>query len=118
VFRYPASKNDIVWGDFDRVLDRLRADLDSHGDDVPVIDAAAAAAVSSNRYPAEQTPELRARMLLITTVPALQAYSMLRYVDWRAVIAEYAARRSGVDAEDLGPVGCPNSIPVWRAAPD
>jgi hypothetical protein len=35
VFRYFASKNDIVWGDFDRVLDRLHADLDSHGDDVP-----------------------------------------------------------------------------------
>jgi TetR/AcrR family transcriptional regulator, regulator of mycofactocin system len=103
VFRYYASKNDIVWGDFDRVLDRLRADLDSQGDDVSVVDAVAAAAVSSNRYPVAQLPELRARMILITTVPALQAHSMLRYAAWRAVVAEYAARRCGVEADCLGP---------------
>jgi mycofactocin system transcriptional regulator len=103
VFRYFASKNDIVWGEFDRVLERIRLDLDRLGDDVPVVDAVAAAAVSSNRYPAEQLPELRVRMLLITTVPALQAHSMLRYSAWRAVIAEYAARRWGVDPDDLEP---------------
>ena len=100
VFRYYASKNDIVWGDFDQVLDRLRADLD---DDMPIVDAVAAAAASSNRYPTEQLPELRARMVLITTVPALQAHSMLRYSDWRGVIAEYAARRLEVQASDLFP---------------
>ena len=103
VFRYFASKNDIVWGDFDRVLERLRADLEDQGDDVAVIDAIAAAAVSSNRYPADQQPDLRARMTLITTVPALQAHSMLRYADWRAVIAEYAAHRRGETAADLIP---------------
>jgi mycofactocin system transcriptional regulator len=103
VFRYYASKNDMVWGDFDWVLDRLRVDLDSHSDDVSVIDAVAAAAVSSNRYPAAHLPELRARMTLITTVPALQAHSMLRYADWRAVVAQYAAQRRGVDLHDLEP---------------
>jgi mycofactocin system transcriptional regulator len=103
VFRYFASKNDIVWGDFDRVLDRLRVDLDSHGDEVPVVDAVAAAAVSSNRYPDEQLPALRERMILITTVSALQAHSMLRYADWRAVVAEYAAGRWGTSPGDLEP---------------
>ncbi len=103
VFRYYASKNDIVWGEFDRVLDRIRADLASQGDDLPVIEAVAAAAVSSNRYPAEQMPELRARLTLITSVPALQAHSMLRYSAWRAVVAEYAARRWGVAPEALAP---------------
>lgn len=103
VFRYYGSKNDIVWGEFDGVLDRMRADLDSCGDDVPVVDAVAAAAVSSNRYPAGQLPELRTRMLLITTVPALQAHSMLRYSAWRAVIAQYAASRWGVEPDDLEP---------------
>ena len=103
VFRYYASKNDMVWGDFDRVLDRLRADLDSLDNDMPIMDAVAAAAVSSNRYPSEQLPALRARMALITQVPALQAHSMLRYSDWRGVIAEYAARRLEVQASDLLP---------------
>jgi mycofactocin system transcriptional regulator len=103
VFRYYASKNDIVWGDFDRVLERIRAELDGHGDDVPVVEAVAAAAVASNRYPAEQLPELRLRLTLITTVPALQAHSMLRYSAWRAVVAEYAARRWGVEPDALEP---------------
>jgi mycofactocin system transcriptional regulator len=103
VFRYYASKNDIVWGEFDRVLDRMRADLTCQGDAVPVIEAVAAAAVSSNRYPVEQMPELRSRLTLITTVPTLQAHSMLRYSAWRAVVAEYAARRWGVEPDALEP---------------
>jgi mycofactocin system transcriptional regulator len=103
VFRYFASKNDIVWGDFDQVLGRLRADLERQGDGVAVIDAVAAAAVSSNRYPADQLPQLGTRMTLITTVPALQAHSMLRYDAWRAVIAEYAAHRRGCSSDDVWP---------------
>ena len=55
--RYFNSKNDIVWGDFDRVLDRLRDELDAQGEEVAMIDALATAAVASNRYPAEQLPE-------------------------------------------------------------
>src|ERR1700677_2648042 len=54
VFRYFASKNDRVWGEFDLVLDRLRADLDALGDEPPLIDAIAAAVVTSNSYPPEQ----------------------------------------------------------------
>ena len=103
VFRYFASKNDIVWGDFDLVLDRLAADLGAQDESLPVIEAIARAAVSSNRYPPEALPELRLRMTLITTVPALQAHSMLRYADWRAVIATYVARRRGEAEHDLVP---------------
>ena len=91
----------MVWGDFDIVLRRLENDLEAQGDGVPLIDAVAAAAVSSNRYPPEQLPELRTRMTLITTVPALQAHSMLRYADWRSVIARYASRRLQEQPEDL-----------------
>ncbi|HTU31922.1 MAG TPA: mycofactocin system transcriptional regulator [Solirubrobacteraceae bacterium] len=103
VFRYFPSKNDIVWGEFDRVLDRLRDELDGHGEDVDVMDALAAAAVASNSYPTEQLPELRTRMTLITTVPALQAHSALRYADWRRVVADYVARRRGERPGDLVP---------------
>lgn len=71
MFRYFPSKNDIVWGDFDRVLHRLRDELDGQGERIAMIDALAAAAVASNRYPPEQLPQLRTRMTLITTVPAL-----------------------------------------------
>lgn len=103
VFRYFASKNDIVWGDFNLVLARLRRDLDAQDATLPVVQAVARAAVSSNRYAPDELPELRLRMTLITGVPALQAHAMLRYADWRAVVAAYVARRRGESAHDLIP---------------
>jgi mycofactocin system transcriptional regulator len=103
VFRYFPSKNDMVWGDFDSVLDRLRTDLAAIEPCVPIMEAIARAAVSSNRYEPDQLPELRIRMTLITTVPALQAHSMLRYADWRTVVADYVAARAGRTTGDLVP---------------
>ena len=103
VFRYFRSKNDIVWGDFDRVLQRLRDELAGQREGLEMIDALAAAAVASNRYPPEQLPELRTRLTLITSVPALQAHSALRYADWRRVVAEFVAQRRGERPEDLVP---------------
>lgn len=103
IFRYFSSKNDIVWGDFDTVIERLRAHLDEAGPEVPLMDALRRAAVLSNRYPADQLPALRARMTMITTVPALQAHSMLRYAAWRRVISEWVAGRRGEAADDLLP---------------
>lgn len=103
IFRYFPSKNDIVWGNFDWVIERLGAHLDEADESVPLMDALRRAAVLSNRYPEDQLPELRIRMTLITTVPALQAHSMLRYAAWRQAIAEWAARRCGLRPDDLLP---------------
>jgi TetR/AcrR family transcriptional regulator, regulator of mycofactocin system len=103
LFRYFPSKNDIVWGDFDLVLERLRRLLDAAPADVPVIRALADAIVESNRYPPEQLVELRIRMTLITSVSALQAHSMLRYAAWRDVVAEFVAARRGEAPTDLVP---------------
>lgn len=101
LFRYFPSKNDMVWGDFDWVLERLRGYLAETSPDEPLMTALARAVVASNHYEADQLPELRIRMTLITTVPALQAHSMLRYAAWRAVIAEFVAARLGRRADDL-----------------
>jgi mycofactocin system transcriptional regulator len=103
IFRYFPSKNDIVWGDFDWVNRRLRGHLEESGAEVPLLEALRRAAVLSNRYPEEQLPALRQRLTLITTVPALQAHSMLRYASWRAVVAEWAAGRLGERPGDLVP---------------
>jgi TetR/AcrR family transcriptional regulator, regulator of mycofactocin system len=103
VFRYFASKNDMVWGDFDWVLERLRTLLDNAPDDERTVEALVRAVVESNYYEPDQLPELRIRMTLITTVPALQAHSMLRYAAWRQVIAEFVGRRLGQRPDDLIP---------------
>jgi mycofactocin system transcriptional regulator len=104
LFRYFASKNDMVWGDFDWVLDRLRTELDHAAPDEALMDALGRAVVASNHYEPDQLPELRIRMTLITTVPALQAHSMLRYAAWRRVIAEFVARRLGQEPDELIPL--------------
>ncbi len=102
IFRYFPSKNDMVWGEFDQVIERLRGHL-AEAEDLPLMDALRRAAVLSNRYPADQLPELRQRLTLITTAPSLQANSMLRYAAWRGAVAEWAATRLGLAADDLVP---------------
>ncbi|HTT96098.1 MAG TPA: mycofactocin system transcriptional regulator [Solirubrobacterales bacterium] len=103
LFRYFASKNDIAWGDFDGVMARLRTALTEGGRDLPLMDALRVGVVESNGYPPEQLPGLRIRMTLIARTPALQAHSALRYAEWRAVVAEWAAGRCGLAADDLLP---------------
>lgn len=100
LFRYFSSKNDTVWGDFELVCERLRTELASRPADEPLMTSLRHAVVTSNTYPDDQLPELRIRMTLITTVPALQAHSMLRYEAWRRVVAEYAAHRLGLQPTD------------------
>ena len=101
LFRYFDSKNDLVWGDFDWVLARLREAFAATDPSQPLMEALAEAVIVSNTYPAEQLTELRIRMTLIQTVPALQAHSMLRYAEWRQAVAEFAAQRLGIAASDL-----------------
>jgi mycofactocin system transcriptional regulator len=102
-FRYYPSKNDVVWGDFDRELDRMRQWLNACPDRVPLMDAIRGAVVAFNSYDPATQASHRHRMSLILTVPALQAHSTLRYAEWRAVVAEFAARRLGQRPEDLLP---------------
>jgi mycofactocin system transcriptional regulator len=103
VFRYFASKNDLVWGDFDWVLRRLQAEFDAADPKATLTAALRDAVVASNTYPADVLPELRLRLTLITTVPALQAHSMLRYAEWRDVVARFAGKRLRRDPGHLAP---------------
>ena len=102
-FRYFASKNDVVWGDFDRGLEALRDHLAAAPADQPLRDAVREAVLAFNAVPPEVEASHRARMGLILRVPALQAHSTLRYAAWRAVVAEHAATRLGQDSSALGP---------------
>jgi TetR/AcrR family transcriptional regulator, regulator of mycofactocin system len=104
LFRYFPSKNDMVWGDFEWVLNRLRQGLDEVPPDEPIMESLTRAVVASNHYEQDQLPELRIRMTLITTVPALQAHSMVRYAAWRGVVSEFVARRLGQSPHDLIPL--------------
>jgi mycofactocin system transcriptional regulator len=103
LFRYYPSKNDIVWGEFSVHLAGLRERLARASPDEPLMNVLRRAVVAFNDYGADELPELRIRMGLITSVPALQGHSMLRYRDWCEVIAEFVAARLGCDVEDHVP---------------
>ena len=102
-FRYFASKNDVVWGDFELGLLALRARLATVQPGRPLLDELREAVLAFNRFDPGEVPWHRDRMALILTVPALQAHSTLRYAAWRSVIAEFAAARLGGSPADLLP---------------
>jgi len=103
LFRYFESKRDIVWGEFDVELARLSEHLHEAPADEPLMDVLRRAVVSTNRFGAGELHELRIRVNLISTVPALVAHSAVRYAEWRRVVAEFAAERLGEEPDDLGP---------------
>lgn len=102
-FRYFASKNDVVWGDFDAGLRAMEEQLAAVPDDVPLLQGLADAVVRFNALPPGAVDAHRQRMSLILHVPALQAHSTLRYAAWRDVVARYAAARLQSPVDSLGP---------------
>ena len=94
LLRYYDSKNDIPWGRFAETLDGFRATLAAMPDDLPLHQAVHAAVLAFNRFDLDAHPSHRERMQLILTTPALQAHSVLRYGEWRRVIADYVAAAS------------------------
>lgn len=103
LFRYYASKNAIPWGDFDAHLQHLRELLDAVDPLVPLGDALRAALLAFNTFDESETARHRQRMRVILQTEELQAYSMTMYAGWRAVIAEFVARRCGTTTADLLP---------------
>ncbi len=102
-FRYFESKPDVVWGEFDAELGRLRERLAEASDAEPLMDVLRRSVVATNRFGAGELDELRIRMVLIDTVPTLVAHSAVRYGEWCDVIAGFAAARLGGSPTDLGP---------------
>jgi mycofactocin system transcriptional regulator len=102
-FRYYESKRDVVWGEFDTELIRLRERLAEAPGDEPMMDVLRRAVMATNRFGAGELNELRIRVGLITAVPTLVAHSAVRYAEWCEVVARFVAGRIGGAPEDLGP---------------
>jgi mycofactocin system transcriptional regulator len=103
LFRYFDSKNDIPWGQFDRTLEGFRQIFADLPGDLPTHEAVHLAVRRFNDFPDDAQPPHRERMRLILETPTLQAHSVLRYEQWRAVIAEYVATRHGLEPDALLP---------------
>ena len=109
-FRYFPSKNDIPWGAFEAELDRMRVRLKACPPEVPLMDAIRVALIDFNQVSPAQIPLHRRRMELILRVPTLLAHSTLRFTAWRAVIAEFAAERTGSRPDDLAPQAIAHAV--------
>jgi mycofactocin system transcriptional regulator len=109
-FRYFPSKNDIPWGAFEDELDRMRVRLKACPPEVPLMDAIRLALIDFNRVAPVQVPLHRRRMELILRVPALLAYSTLRFTAWREVVAEFVAERTGRRPEELAPQAIAHAV--------
>ncbi|MEO6205414.1 MAG: mycofactocin system transcriptional regulator [Mycobacteriales bacterium] len=124
-FRYFASKNDVVWGDFDGALEHLRTRLAQVPESTPLVDGLREAVLEFNALPDGAEVQHRVRMAMVLHTPALQAHSTLRYAGWRTVVAEHVAHRTGASPADFGPqliahqllASCVAAYEHWLARP-
>jgi TetR/AcrR family transcriptional regulator, regulator of mycofactocin system len=102
-FRYFGSKNDVVFGNFEFLLQDFEKWLASQPADRPMFEVIADATMRFNRVHSDGPVAHRERMELILHTPALRANAALRNAEWLAVVAGYAARRMDALPDDLGP---------------
>jgi mycofactocin system transcriptional regulator len=125
-FRYFDSKAAVLWHDFDNEVEELRDTFARVQDRTPLMTAIREVVISVNRYRAEDVPELRTRMQLISTDPALEASAATRYDAWERAVSDFAAGRLGEPADSLHPLAigrttlaaCRAAYEVWLARAD
>jgi mycofactocin system transcriptional regulator len=102
-FRYFDSKNDIPWGDFSHLMEGFADALDRAPAEASIVSAVRDAVRAFNEVPPEELTRHRHRMGILLKTPELVAHSTVRYAAWRAVIAEFVARRLGLAPQDALP---------------
>src|ERR1700733_10610632 len=116
-FRYFDSKADVLWHAFDGEVRALQAAFAAVPPHLPLMAAIRQVVVGVNRYRAEDVPELRTRMNLIGSVPALAASAAQHYDAWERAVGQFAASRLGQPAESLYPLAIGRAtLAVCRSA--
>jgi mycofactocin system transcriptional regulator len=118
-FRYFDSKADVLWHAFDGEVAALREAFENVSPKLPLMTAIREVVVGVNRYRAEDVPELRTRMNLIASDPALAASAALHYDAWERAVSEYAAARLDQPVDSLQPLAIGRTtLAACRAAYD
>ena len=94
----------MLFTEFETEVGVIRAALAAAPAGVPMMDAIRGAVVSANHYRAADVPEMRMRMNLFATVPALAASAAEHYEAWERAISEFAGRRLDQPADSLYPL--------------
>lgn len=103
-FRYFDSKAEVLWSEFDTEVATIRALLNDVPEDLSVMAAVQSVVIAANHYHAADVPELRARMNLIGSVPALAASATVHYDAWERAVSNFVARRINQSPDSLYPV--------------
>lgn len=109
-FRYFDAKSDVLWNSFDAEVERIRALLARTPDDLPVMEAVRRAVIAANHYRAQDVPELRTRMTLLSSVPELIASAAIHYDAWERAVVDFVARRVGQPADSLYPLAVGRAV--------
>jgi len=125
-FRYFTTKASVLWADFETEVQAISAALAAVPGDVPMMDAIRGAVVAANHYHADDVPEMRLRMHLIATEPALSFSAAEHYEAWERAISDFAGRRLGQPAGALYPLtigraalaACRAAYDRWSARAD
>lgn len=94
-FRYFATKADVVWVESDAELEHFRDLLKNSDTATDPGDCVADAFISAIDHGRDEDEWARHRAQLILEVPAVQAHAHAVYRQWRTVIAEFVAARTG-----------------------
>jgi mycofactocin system transcriptional regulator len=103
-FRYFDTKAAVLWHEFDHEVEALREAFAIVSDEVGLMHAIRQVVVSVNNYSASDVAELRMRINLIGSVPALQASAAAHYDAWERAVSDFAASRLGVRPDSLVPL--------------
>lgn len=125
-FRYYDAKADVLWNEFDTEVETIRALLADLPEDLPVLEAVRRAVLAANHYRAEDVPELRTRMTLLSSVPDLAASAAVHYDAWERAVSAFVARRAGQPEDSLYPLvvgravlaACRAAYDRWSARAD
>lgn len=116
-FRYFDTKAAVLWHAFDDEVEHLRTEFARVRDSVALMTAIRQVVVGVNHYTPDDVDELRTRMTLISTVPALQASAAPHYDAWEQAVIDYAAERLGQSPQSLLPMAIGRAtLAVCRAA--
>jgi len=97
-FRYFGTKGGIVWGEFDRAVERLRGSL-AEGGDAPTMTAIVRAIAESTRLSREAAPDTWLdRFRVLDEDPALSGESAEHWRIWAGVITSFVEEHAGMAA--------------------
>jgi mycofactocin system transcriptional regulator len=109
-FRYFDAKSDVLWNSFDAEVETIRGLLARTPADLAVMEAVRRAVLAANHYRAQDVPELRTRVTLLSSVPELIASAAIHYDAWERAVVDFVARRSGQPADSLYPLAVGRAV--------